>query len=144
MVLSDKTEDNLVAATPSVAVETVVEEGDFLSGMSFDLATNHAQKPYVPFVKGDKDAPPWANAALEATLDNGGYIGLAAESVGLTRGQVYMAGHNFPEFQKALSQIKAYWDWVHLEGLEKVSLTQANKAGCTTERFFQMKALLPW
>ena len=87
--------------------------------------------------------PKWAPAYLKALPKVEGVLTAAAKLVNLTYSAVYKARRAYPDFDKVVTEIKAEWDSKHLDELEEISIVQAKKPGCMTERFFNMKALNP-
>ncbi len=97
--------------------------------------------PNLPRPK--KGMPEWATDYLEALNKTEGVLTKAAELIGKDYSTTYKARLNFPDFAKAVDEIKAEWDSKHLALLDEVSLTQAMKPGCVTARIFRMKAYDP-
>lgn len=97
--------------------------------------------PNIPQPK--KGMPRWAPDYLKALEQTQGALTAAAKLVSLTYSAVYKARRAYPDFDKAVAEIKAEWDSKHLDELEEISIIQAKKPGCMTERFFNMKALNP-
>ena len=95
----------------------------------------------LPQVK--KGMPPWAGDYLEALERTQGTKTAAAELIGKDYSTVYKSMQVYSDFAKAVAKLKAYWDSKNLDELEAISIVQAKKPGCTTERFFNMKALAP-
>jgi len=97
--------------------------------------------PNIPQPK--KGMPKWASAYLEALEQTQGVLTAAAKLINLTYSAVYKARRAYPDFDNVVTEIKAEWDSKHLDELEEISIVQAKKPGCMTERFFNMKALNP-
>jgi len=87
--------------------------------------------------------PKWASAYLETLQQTQGVLTAAAKIVNLSYSAIYKARRAYPDFDKVVTEIKAEWDSRNLDELEEISIAQAKKPGCTTERFFNMKALAP-
>ena len=94
--------------------------------------------PSLPQPK--KGMPEWGPDYLEALKKAKGVLYVAAKLVSLTYSAVYKARRVYPELDKAIDEIKAEQDSLALAKLEDISLTQAMKTGCVTERIFRMKA----
>jgi len=80
---------------------------------------------------------------LQYLGDCGGYITLAAKNMGFNYISVNRAMKGDALFEQAVRAIKDYKMEERLDTLEELSINQAKKAGCTTERIFQLKALNP-
>jgi hypothetical protein len=80
---------------------------------------------------------------LQYLGDCGGYITLAAKNMGFVHSTVNYAMKSDFLFEQAVRAIKDYHMEERLDTLEDLSVNQAKKAGCTTERIFQLKALNP-
>jgi len=80
---------------------------------------------------------------LQYLGDVGGYITLAAKKMGFNHVSVNYAMKNDALFEQAVRAIKDYHQEERLDALEELSINQAKKPGCTTERIFQLKALNP-
>ncbi|MFC1542927.1 hypothetical protein ACFL4K_00110 [Candidatus Neomarinimicrobiota bacterium] len=94
--------------------------------------------PNIP--QPTKGMPKWAKKYLNALERTEGALVRASELSGLSYSTTYKARIAYPDFGQAVSEIKREWDSRHLAMLEDVSLAQALKPGCTTERIFRMKA----
>lgn len=144
MAVLDQLQDDFTAALVArQGLDKVQQVGSALDTMSFDLSTKYDKKPYVPFVKGDKLAPPWANNFLDKLLDNGGFISKAATAADMVRSTVWAAQQRLPAFAEQVEKIKEYWRDIHLDELEALSITQALKPGNITERILQLKQHSP-
>ncbi len=87
--------------------------------------------------------PDWGAAYLNALDQNEGFHGKSVEVLGLSWNQVYYARTKCDEFSKAVEEVRDRWRSNHLDKLENISMTQAMKPGCVTERLFRMKQLDP-
>ncbi len=94
--------------------------------------------PTLPQPK--KGMPEWESDYLEALKKAKGVLHVAAKLVSLTYSSVYKARRVYPDLDKAVAEIKAEQDSLALAKLEDISLPQAMKPGCVTERIFRMKA----
>lgn len=87
--------------------------------------------------------PPWAGDYLEALERAQGTKTAAAKLIGKDYTTIYRSMQVYQDFARAVEKLKAYWDSKNLDELEEISIAQAKKPGCTTERFFNMKAIAP-
>lgn len=90
-----------------------------------------------------KGMPPWAGDYLEALERAQGTKTAAAKLIGKDYSTVYKSMQVYLDFARAVEKLKAYWDSKNLDELESISIAQAKKPGCITERFFNMKAIAP-
>ena len=72
-----------------------------------------------------------------------GFITTAAQEMGYFHGSVRLAMQSDPAFSQAVKAIQNGFLTERLDALEKLSYTQALKAGNITERIFQLKAHAP-
>ena len=80
---------------------------------------------------------------LTHLVANNGFITLAAKEMGYFPASVRFAMKGDPAFKQAISTIQHGFLTERLDQLEKLSFTQAAKAGNVTERIFQLKAHSP-
>ena len=90
-----------------------------------------------------KGLPPWGGDYLVALERAQGTKTKAAEIIGKDYSTVYKSMQTYLDFARAVDNLKAYWDSKNLDELESISMIQAKKPGCVTERFFNMKAIAP-
>tara|TARA_R100000654_G_scaffold15425_1_gene32797 strand:+ start:268 stop:831 length:564 start_codon:yes stop_codon:yes gene_type:complete len=77
---------------------------------------------------------------LTYLVANNGFISHAAKEMGYFPQSVRFAMKGDPAFQQAVKEIQQGFLTDRLDELEKLSFTQAGKAGNVTERIFQLKA----
>ena len=87
--------------------------------------------------------PDWGADYLKAFDQGGGSHSKGLKVMGLSWDQVFLARQKCEAFDKAISQIKERWREINLNELERISMEQAMKPGCITERIFRMKQLDP-
>ena len=80
---------------------------------------------------------------LTHLVANNGFVTLAAKEMGYFPASVRFAMKGDPAFRQAISTIQDGFLTERLDQLEKLSFTQAAKAGNVTERIFQLKAHAP-
>ena len=85
----------------------------------------------------------WAEGELAALERAQGTKTAAAGLIGKDYSTVYKSMQVYQDFERAVDKLKAYWDSKNLDELESISMIQAKKPGCITERFFNMKAIAP-
>lgn len=90
-----------------------------------------------------KGMPDWAANYLEALEKTGGLKVEAAKLIGKSYSAVYKASREYHDFAQEVDRLKAYLDSKTLDELEGLSITQARKPGCITERILQLKRLDP-
>ena len=95
--------------------------------------------PNLPQPK--KGMPDWAPDYLEALNQAEGVKTKVAELINLSYSTVYKATLSYPDFARAVDEIKAERDSQNLAELEEISMIQAKKPSNVTERLFNMKAL---
>lgn len=77
---------------------------------------------------------------LKTMVDCNGFPSIAAKKMGFYYGSIQYAMKKDPMFSQAIDVLRKSFTQERLDGLEEMSFTQAAKAGCTTERIFQLKA----
>ena len=87
--------------------------------------------------------PDWGADYLVVFDEGGGSHSKGMKVMGLSWNQVFLARQKCEAFSKAVDQIKEKWRAINLDELERISMEQAMKPGCVTERFFRMKQLDP-
>lgn len=87
--------------------------------------------------------PDWGGDYLEALDKAQGSHSKAARILGKSYDQIYRARQKCERLAREIEEIKERWRSFHLAELEDVSMAQAMKPGCTTERIFRMKQLDP-
>ncbi len=87
--------------------------------------------------------PDWGKSYLAALDQNEGYHGKSVKVMGLSWSQVFLAKQKCEQFARVVEEIREKWRGSHLDQLENISMEQAKKPGCITERIFRMKQLDP-
>ena len=112
-------------------------------------ATKNAQdNPYLKTFLADYEEETGLKTRFTAKKDkflaylvaNNGFISHAAKEMGYFPQSVRFAMKGDPAFQQAVKEIQQGFLTDRLDELEKLSFTQAGKAGNVTERIFQLKA----
>ena len=91
----------------------------------------------------EKAMPDWAPEYLSAVDKARGTLTRAAKMIGKSYSTTYKARRKYPEFERAIENLKAEWDSRNLEDLEELLVERALKPGNVTERIFLTKALAP-
>lgn len=126
--------------------EEIVEEGEQLKPTKNPMDNPYLKNYFAMREMDSKEKRSFVGNKeeyLQHLGDCGGYITLAAKNMGFTHTSVGYAMKTDALFEQAVRAIQDYHQQERLDSLEELSVNQAKKAGCTTERIFQLKALNP-
>ena len=77
---------------------------------------------------------------LKTLIECHGFPSIAGNRMGFYFGSIQYAMKKDPMFAQAVEAVRSGFTQERLDGMEEISFEQAKKAGCVTERIFQLKA----